>query len=224
MEGGLVRSTFLRDLKKAIDIKDTPLPDYRGDLAKIRIFPDPDDALSYLRSVQFDLTAIDFECTGIKPQKEGHRIVSCALSLSEHNAVSFPVGEHKGIREFLVNLLKNPKITKIASNMKYEMAWAREILGVESVGWVWDTMLAAHIQDNRGDISSLKFQAYARFGTPDYEEGVYKALHSMSEDGANAFNQIDTIQLEVLLKYNGMDAMLEHRLALVQAQEMGVEL
>jgi hypothetical protein len=91
-------------------------------------------------------------------------------------------------------------------------------------GWEWDSMLAAHILDNRPGITGLKFQSYVHFGIVDYNSDVSAYIHSTSKSG-NEFNSLDKLVQkpmgkDKLLKYCGLDAIHEYRLALLQQEVM----
>jgi len=121
-------------------------------------------------------------------------------------------------RKPLIDLLINPKIGKIAQNMKYEETWSVVKLGVSVENWIWDTMQASHILDNRTGITGLKFQTYVQFGIVDYSSEVDPYIHAGDSKNANSFNKIMELiskpgGKEKLLKYNGYDAINEYRLA-----------
>jgi uracil-DNA glycosylase family 4 len=100
----------------------------------------------------------------------------------------------------------------LVKNCKFEDTWTNVILGHPVKGWQWCSMQAAHVLDNRPDITGLKFQAYANFGIADYASEIVPFLQS---DGSsdNAANQIDRAPLRDLMQYCGMDALLQLRLA-----------
>ncbi len=125
----------------------------------------------------------------------------------------------KGI---LRKILKDPQIKKIASNLKFEESWDRFKLMIKCIGWIFDTMLAAHVLDNRRGITSLKFQAYIRYGLADYDSHLTSFIESDEEEGANTFNTIHKADLDDVLSYCGVDSMLEFRLAMDQMKEMGI--
>jgi len=101
--------------------------------------------------------------------------------------------------------------------MKFEERWSKQKLGTGVAGWYWDTMLAAHILDNRSDICSIKFQAYIHLGIPDYDSKLIESHFLRSVDGtANGFNRIRELGVNDLLRYNGMDSILEYRIAMKQ--------
>ena len=172
--------------------------------------------------------AFDYETTGKKPHAKGHQIVSCALSPSPMESYSFFMPRKKEVRGMLIRLLQMEEIGKIAANMKFEQAWSFVRLhGTIPSPWLWDTMQASHVLDNRPLITSLKFQAFIKMGVPDYAAEVKPYLESKDADNANAFNRIlELVETnpEKLLMYGGLDALYEHRLALIQMQELGFQL
>ena len=106
-------------------------------------------------------------------------------------------------------------VKKVAANMAFEDSWSRTILGVQPRNWDFDTMLAAHVLDNRsGKICGLKFQVYASFGEGCYTSGVDNLKDK--DIGPNEFNAIDTIPQDVLLTYCGLDSLFEHMLGVKQ--------
>ena len=106
----------------------------------------------------------------------------------------------------LSKVLRNPQLEKIASNMKYEERWTRAKLGHGVTNWGWDTMLAAHMLDNRGGISSVKFQAFVHLGIGNYSSHIENYLKT---DSANDLNRIHELDMKDLLMYNGLDSLLE---------------
>jgi uracil-DNA glycosylase family 4 len=169
-----------------------------------------------------DLLTIDLETTGLKPQREGHRIVSCALSWGPDECVAFPWPEDRSALRRITRLLGNEGIGKVAANLPFEDRWLTHF-GLPVRGWRWDTLLAAHVQDNRERVTGLKFQAYVQFGVIGYDDDAGPWIRATAaeekEHGANAFNRMLEFLVrepEKLLRYNGMDALLEHRLALRQ--------
>lgn len=82
-------------------------------------------------------------------------------------------------------------------------------------------MQASHVLDSRPDgINDLKFQSFVHFGTPDYSGRLSPFLGTGDKD-ANQINRIEEAPLTELLLYNGVDALLERRLAFKQMRELG---
>jgi hypothetical protein len=126
------------------------------------------------------------------------------------------------VRQFLTSL-----VGKIAQNLKFEHCWSYNIFKREVQNWVWDTMQATHIMDNRPGITGLKFQAYVQFGIPDYDSEVRPYLEGDDDKNANSFNTIDklvasTAGRQKLLTYCGIDSLLEYRLAMWQMGAFGL--
>jgi hypothetical protein len=120
-----------------------------------------------------------------------------------------------GQREFplLSAVLRSPRWRKIASNMKFEERWTRAKLGHPVAGWDWDTMLAAHVLDNRPEVTSVKFQAYVLLGVPGYEDALEGKLKVRS-----GLNRIGDIHPKDLLTYCGVDGLVEYRVAMRQKE------
>ncbi len=78
-------------------------------------------------------------------------------------------------------------------------------------------MIATHILDNRPMITSLKFQAFVRFGLEPYDTAVEQFLKSRN---SNTPNRVREVHLSTLLKYNGLDALMTYMLAKKQQGEM----
>ncbi len=158
--------------------------------------------------------AFDYETTGLKPDRTDQRIVSCSFCLNGEDTFACMMDDRclRALSKVLCS-----EMGKVASNLKFEERWTRAKLGHGVVNWEWDTMVAAHILDNRPGITSLKFQAYVRFGIPDYEAAVAPYLKARDSNGVNRLGQIAPRDL---LLYNGIDSLLEYRLAMLQRQEM----
>lgn len=172
--------------------------------------------LEILRTIKHDFT-IDFETTGLKSNALGHKIVSCAIADSPDHAYVFMMPQKRSQRIPLVELLENPKIGKIAANMKFEHTWAEVILGVEVKGWLWDTMLMSHVMDNRQGITGLKFLTYVMLGEIDYSSLIEPYLKGVEDKNANSLNRVlELVSTEggksQLLKYNALDAINEYRI------------
>jgi hypothetical protein len=100
----------------------------------------------------------------------------------------------------------------VTGNCKFEDRWSKRILGVDVKGWWHDTMLAAHVLDNRGGISSIKFQAFVLLGQPDYDSSIKEYLKSR-DPGGYGLNRVKQAPIKPLLQYCGMDSLLEYLVA-----------
>jgi hypothetical protein len=162
--------------------------------------------------------AFDFETTTLKPDGPHAEILCCAVSDGKVS-IAFPwIGE---AREAVRNLVRNPKIPKIAANLQFEDRWCRAKLGTSVRNWHYDTCLGAHWLDCRSHVSSLKFQSFVRFGMPDYDSHLekYKKPDKKHRDDCNAPNRLKEVEPEILLRYCAIDALLEVKVFEHQMQE-----
>ncbi len=210
---------FKNDIENALSYleEDPPPADDLDD--KIEIITSIRNARKRLQKLLSDrpnVLAIDYETSGLKPQRKGHRILSCAIAPGPDECFAFPVDQR--LYPMLKRILTDPSIGKIAANLKFEDIWTKEIMGFEVKNWTWDTCLAAHVLDNRSGITSVKFQAFLNFGILDYNSHIkgFMKAPDKSEWGANGFNRLEDLPLEDLLIYNGKDSLIEYRLAMLQ--------
>lgn len=211
-----------KDIQRAVSLINKPLPEFKDDTQCVELLKHPEEIKAYLKDIlrhpkRFPFVSFDYETTGLKPHRKGHEIVCCAICTEKERAVSFPMSEE--ILPIFRRFLKNPDVWKVAANLKFEEMWSRVILGTSVMGWLFDTMLASHILDNREGVTSLKHQVYRRYGVADYDSHLKPLLKSKEKNG-NAFNEIRQIPLRDLLIYCGLDALYEFRLALDQMQEL----
>jgi DNA polymerase-1 len=157
------------------------------------------------------LITFDYETTGLRPYRKGHRIV-CVSIATDKETIVFPFKKDGYYVNVFKELLHTPKIKKVAQNMKFEDLWSEIILGVKINNWYWDTMLATHIIDNRAKITRLKFQTYVNFGYHDYSREVAPFLEFKKGEDIYGFNDIDNCNQEKLLYYCGLDSYFEHKL------------
>lgn len=215
-----IETIWKQDLSRAMALVDKRVPKTKK--ATIEIIDD----LSILSKIDNgQLVAIDYETTGLKPHGAGHRIVCASVATGPNHAYAFMMPETKKGRKPFVNMLANGLISKTAQNMKFEHAWSTHRLKQPVHGWVWDTMLASHLLDNRAGITGLKFQTYVRFGIVDYDSEIAPYLHAKDNKNGNALNRIEELLTipngpEKLMTYCGYDTIYEYRLMLLQTKIM----
>lgn len=203
------------DLRSTIECSKINLPTYVE--PTIETISD----LTVLDSIKSDTVAFDYETTGLKPHAMGHRIICASVADTPDHAYVFMMPTTRQLMRPFINLLANTDIAKMAHNMKYEDTWSVVRLRQTVNNWKWDSMLAAHIEDNRSGVTGLKFQTYVNFGISDYSSDVDKYLKpKVSKDG-NALNQIPKLietsdGIDKLLHYCGLDSIYEYRLAVKQ--------
>lgn len=219
-ENDLKEIIWRADLRNAIDIYNKPVTKYHE--PKIIVLKDDLSPLNDIKD--HSVVAFDYETTGLKPHSQGHRIVCASVAISSHIVYSFMMPDTKVGRKPFLNLLTNDKIRKMAHNMKFEDTWSAVRLRLSVSGWEWDSMLAAHILDNRPGITSLKFQSYINFGIVDYSSDITPYLQTAGKN-ANELNTIEELIKtksgeEMLLKYCALDSIYEYRLAMLQREQI----
>lgn len=202
-EDSVLDLIWRRHLKRALAKRDRPwveVPSYGAQVQ--RIYGPEEAAEEVLKFCKAEAVAFDYETTCLKPDGPDARIVSCSVS-DGHTTIAFPW--HKASRLATWDLLRSG-VKKVASNLKFEERWTRKEFGRGVRNWYWDTMIAAHVLDNRPRVGSIKFQAFVHLGQEGYNDHIKPAIKS---SGGNAANKIHEVPLPELLLYNGLDSLLE---------------
>lgn len=216
---GPIKTIFSQDIAKAIEKAKVEFPKFEDEKKQIDILTDQKEINKVLRKWAEDVPqylSFDYETTGLKPHHKDHEIICVGISDGK-KTISFPMYDR--CKNDFIELLVDPRIRKIAANMKFEEAWTRAKLQVQVAGWFFDTVLGAHFLDNRNGVTSVKFQTYLHFGVMDYDSHLKPYLVG-NDKHANSFNNIKEAPLKDLLLYCGMDALFEYRLAEIQLKEM----
>lgn len=208
------------DLKQAVEYSQKEAPKQVDYQSFVEVVVSPGLAVAKLKEVYEYLlheedpsVTFDWETTGLKPYVEGHKIVCVSFSWADDKSLACLATPETW--PWIERILRSPKIGKEAHHMKFEKNWARVRGGKDGAGfqvnnWQWDSMLAAHILDNRTGRAGLKFQAYVKFGVLGYDDSVGPYLKA---DSANGFNRIHEVPVRDLLLYCGMDSILERHLS-----------
>lgn len=213
---GAMEAIWERDIYTALKSKF-----HKNKPVNIQIIED----LSVLSELSSKLVSIDYETTGIKPHASGHRVACASVAYTPNDCFVFEIPKSRKLRKPFTDLLNNPEIGKMAHNMKFEITWSEQRLGTAGKNWLWDSMLAAHVLDNRSGICGLKFLTYVYFGVIDYASEVSPYLRGADEKNANSMNKVleclDSPYLRgKLLTYCGLDTIFQYRLALKQIKEI----
>jgi len=215
------QTVFEQHLKTAIEWNE-PFPD-NSFLLEGRIITDVDVVNKYLLHIMCQRPKItfDFETTGIKPHREGHKIL-CMSMATDEEAVGFPFfSDNPTFMEYLEKILTDNKVKKSNQNItKYEDMWAREVFGKKLEGIYGDPMLGSHFLRSTKGITGLKRQAYLQFGIANYEVGVKPYMKALSkeeekEHGNNSYNRLSELwelEPEKMLKYCMIDSKISHHL------------
>jgi len=189
------------------------VPDYKN---QIEIIMNPVQAAQEVLKIMTKNSpiAFDYETNCLKPEGEGTKLFSCSIS-NGRKTIAYP---WQGEARHATNKLLKSSIPKIASNMKFEDRWTKIKMGHPVRNWMWDTMIAAHVLDNSPKVTSIKFQSFVLLGAKSYDDHIKPFLKSTKN---SRFNRIDELDLRDLLLYNGLDSLLEYKVAMKQMKLMG---
>ena len=218
---------FDKFLQGALSLKGRPyetVPTMKNLESKIEVIFDTDEATRVIRKMSRTrgVYAFDYETNMLKPDSKDSEIVCCSICQNGKRTIAFLWNEK--VRKAMKRFLENPKVKKIASNMKFEDRWSRCVTKAEVRGWIHDTMLAAHALENASKskkITGLKFQSYAHLGIEDYDSAIKPYLKG---EGTYTKNRIHKSDKRKLLLYNGLDSLFEYQLAVKQAKLFGMTL
>ncbi len=216
----VVQKYFEKHLKAVSRLHGCPWPDGPRDYeSEVKRILDPREVVKYVKQYieAGKPIGFDYETNMLKPDSKKAKIISCSISDGE-TTIAYPF--YGQAIEATWALLRSD-LGKIASNLKFEDRWTRKFLGKGVKNWIWDTMVAAHVIDTRRGITSIKFQAFVRLGTVPYDAHIKPFLASMDAGGINqAHNEVE---LDQLLKYNGLDSLYEILVAFQQMKELGYD-
>lgn len=206
---------FSEHLEAAFNINRDPSPKPRfEDL--IEILYDEREIYNALRGMdkQGGWIAFDFETNCLKPDYPKAFIASCAVSNGKRT-IAYP-WHGKAITATHM-LLRSRRTRKIGANIKFEQRWCEEKIQTKVRRWGWDIVVAAHALDHRDGVAGVKLQSLVKLGIPTYNSNVDPYLH----DNEGFYNRIKDISSQHLLFYNGMDAILEWKIGMLQMSRMG---
>ena len=216
---------FTKHLAAAVGVHGRPWPDGPPNWGNdVHIELDPGAAATWLRrcaaqAEECGAISWDYETNMLKPDGPDAIIATCAVAWGRtepEKCIAFPW--HGEPRRVMESILRSP-IPKIASNLKFEDRWSRKEFGRRVYGWAWDTMVAAHVCDNRQATTSVKFQGFVRHGIPVWNDKVEPFLKTHGGETVNSV--LREIDINDLLLYKCLDAIIEFRVAIDQMRELG---
>lgn len=217
----ILRLLMTRQLQNAIALEaQTPAYSLLDALhGEIQVITDPKRARKRMRALSrsHGVLAFDYETTGLKPERKEQEIVCCSFSLDGKDTFACPIGETE--KPSLSAVLTNRRLEKVASNLKFEERWSRRKLGHGVANWFWDVMLGAHCHDNRSGVCSVKFQGYVHFGLGDNNSYLRPFLETQE---ANGLNKIREAPINDVLRYCGVDSLIEYKVAMKQRTLLGM--
>lgn len=221
-----VRVIWERDLERALSRLDVPVPPADDLRSMVTILRTDDEIIAALARVRerHRPTAIDYETTGLRAICQ--RLVCASFCQSPTRAYVFMLRDSERVRSAWRDFLADPEVSKMAHNMKFEDSWSHAHFGVDRINWLWDSMQAAHVLDNRPGINGLKLQLFLQFGIRPYDAEISPYLESTDRRDPRAPNRIyefiERYGEDEAMIYCGIDSLGQYRLAVRQQGELGV--
>lgn len=206
----VVERQVIAHIRSALALLEKPFPK-RDYLAGCFPVYDEREAMDILKQARgcSDLVSFDYETTGKKPHRPGHRIVAASVSFQDDAAYGFSFSPSLDFADLWRKFLISTRVDKIAHNKKFEYQWTKVRLGYDPV-ITHDSMLAAHCYANQKK-TGLKFLTYINFGVLGYDETIDRYIETPKEEqktwGDNGFNLIDQAPLSELLTYCAADSL-----------------
>lgn len=221
----LARVIWENDLKKALSYINEKVPIFNEEKDITYIESNSHFKSIFQRIMRAELMEIDYETTGLKPHAKGHKITNLGVAIDEKECYSWVNNPYRA--KLFAKVLANPRIKKMAHNVPFENMWSKIIFKTDVKNWYWDSLVNAHILDNRKGVGGLKFQTYVNFGVADYDSHISSYLRSPDKAGANAFNNIEKFFAKYgerdALKYCGLDNIFGFKLSIKQMKQMGLK-
>jgi len=206
-----LKSVFKRDVKRISHCLKRTYEKQTDYESYVTILKDFNAVKSVLKRIikRKSKIAFDYETTGLKPYRDGHKISTIGIAVSAKKAFAFPFNyksywtkeEFSQIYKLWKTIILDKKIKKIIHNSKFEDAWSAIRAGGRIKNIHWDTMMSQHILDNRRASIGLKFQTFVRYGVRPYDNVIKPFLKSKNGE----FNTIEKAPFKELLIYNGLD-------------------
>lgn len=213
--GVIYTKRFRASLKMLADKLKEERIEKRNDVSFCNPIMDDEEAIREIEKCQRHIertsgsfASFDYETTGIKPYAKGQKIICVSICYKDDYSFSFMLN-NKTWPHF-DSFLKNKNIKKVAHNIKFEEIWTREKRKIKVAGWKADTMLDAHILDNRTGLVGLKLQTYLYFGIAGYDHEIDPFLDA---PGSNDLNKIEQASPKNVLKYCALDSLYGYWLA-----------
>lgn len=223
-----VISYYDRLLYRAIQFvkDDLPLP-YINPFRNITVIKDAKVIVDIIRGIidSGELSAFDFESTGLYPWVSGHMTTSMGIATKatayafpvEHPEAGFTEKEIDSIEDAIADYINAKHLIKIGHHVNFDIRWTEWIMGTNPEGVFPCTMTDQHIIDHRQGNLSLKDIAFLKWGIANYDkatEGYIKTI-----PGTN-FNRMHKMPLNEQLLYVGADARLTLKVYQEQREEL----
>jgi DNA polymerase len=216
-----VETVWRQDVRRALGLVDSLVPPPEDLRSKVEVLRVEVDVLRAIYAAhESPLVSVDYETTGLRASL--HEVVCASFASSPDRAHAFMMPKSGPIPGAWAALMARREVGKVSHNMRFEDSWTREYFVVEDVNWAWDSMLAAHVVDNRVGICGLKLQAFLYFGIQGWGDLIDPYLRAVDERDPSSPNRIrEFIERhgeDECLTYCGIDSLVSLRLAMRQME------
>jgi hypothetical protein len=173
-----IQKFFRTHVEGAIKKVGTPVPK-AFEPKDIVLIQSPSEYVELLRTIKPGMDiALDYETTGLKPQRRGHEIVYASVAFGPENHVKGYAGYfYKDDPAFMAEwkrILADPNIGKVGHQNQFEDTWTFVRGGGFWInGWIWDTCIGAHVLNNNDPTPHQTARACWRATLPQCQ----RALH-----------------------------------------------
>ena len=218
-----IETLWRSDVARALRLLDAtvPTPDDLGERVEL-LHREVDVLRAIYEAHSAPLLSYDYETTGLMPSI--HDVVCASFAYSPDRAYAFMMPESGPIPGAWAKLMSDPNVGKISHNFKFENEWTLEHFEVDDINWAWDSMLAAHVVDNRVGICGLKLQCFINFGIRSWDYRIEPYLEGIDKRDLTSPNRIrefiDVHGDDECMIYCGIDSILCFRLATKQMEQI----
>lgn len=178
-----------------------------------------EQVISFIRMCyDYKTVGIDYETKKLRPYAKDAKILTVSLSHKDgtlafpfdHPGSKFKPNQIQKIKDEFEKFLYNAPCEKISHQLPFEMEWTGFHFGKEALrAQPWhDTVTESYILDEREGTHSLDFLCLQYFGLN------LKAISNLDT------NNLETEHLDLVLKYNGLDAKYHRLLHYKQIKEI----
>lgn len=218
-----VDTVWRQDIARALGMLDVPVPepeDLRRNITVLRTEDEILQALSLAHDAE--LLSYDYETTGTRAVL--HEVICVSFCCSADRAYAFMMPQSGSIPAAWAQLMSDNRVGKIAHYMKFENAWTIRHFGVAEINWAWDSLLGAHVVDNRVGICGLDRQAFLYFGIRSWDDLIAPYMAPVDRTDIASPNRIREFIVrygeDECLIYCGIDSLIAFRLAVRQMGEI----
>lgn len=195
------RRLFAMDITRACSLLERPFPRILPE-NDFTILQDLDTALAFLEvlSETTDRVRFDYETNGLRPYMiESPKVHCVSFAVNPNHGYWLPLDYQDAwspedlarIKDALRKWLVSPA-PKVIQNYAMEEHWSSACFGVTINNCVADTMVNAHIVDERRDITGLEFQSFQLTGV-NYKDMVNKKdIANEPRDRLSVYSTLDS--------------------------------